>query len=392
MRLLVLTLVAVLAAIASALVAQYFGGRVVVHIADFTVDISLLMALLLGICAFFVLSTSIWIAARLLSAPRNFHLRRRRRRRQKADALLAQGLRSWLLDQPDEAQRQWQQAAQQDPKQSLLHILAAAAAIRTDQLSEWEPHLRAVTEPEYQPVCALLQADGLMAAHEWEKALAVLQAPDRCDPKHPRTLRHLARCYRELGSWMRLLEHSQSSVTHSQLPQVEIQQWWREAAQHLCEHADGPELHALWPKLGTARDDITVLHVYLQGLHRCNQEKPELETYLRDRHPDDAAVELYANLPGTVTKERIRCVTQWLEREPERIVVLRALARLYARLGNWNEALNYLQVAARLGPESDAALCWELTEAYEHLGMHEQAHESCRRGLQAVVASEKPGY
>ena len=383
MRLLVLTLVAVLAAVLAVLATQMQGGRIIVHLADYTANMSLLMALLLGIGAMFGFFALVWTLSRLVAAPQRMRSRRRRRRRRRTDALLARGLRAMLEDAPDRAQRDMAHAAKIDPKHPLLHLLAAAAATQTNERAVWEQHLRDIDDPAYQQICAMLRADGLVAAHEWEEALAVLQAPDGCDQQHPRTLRHLARCYRELGSWASLLELAQSPTARTHLRQHEIRDWQQKAAARLCARADGPGLKSLWPKLTHAREDPDVLRTYAAALQRCGETLPELEQHVRQMPVSEAGMELYGNLPDPVTHEMVQHAEAWLKHEPEKPMALRTLARLHARLGEWDPARRYLERAMQQG--SDAALCRELAEALEQLGLHEAARDYYREGLAALA-------
>ncbi len=383
MRLLVLTLVAVLAAVLAVLATQMQGGRIIVHLADYTANMSLLMALLLGIGAMFGFFALVWTLSRLMAAPQRIRSRNRNRRRRHTDALLARGLRAMLEDAPDQAQRDMAQAAKISPKHPLLRLLAAAAATQTNDRPAWEQHLRAIDDPAYQQICAMLRADGLVAAHEWEEALAVLQAPDGCDQQHPRTLRHLARCYRELSNWTSLLELAQSPTARTHLLQNEVREWQQEATGRLCAKADGPGLKSLWPKLAHARDDPEVLRMYAAALQCCGTNLPELEQHVRSMAASEAGMELYANLPDPVTHDMIRHAESWLKREPERSMALRTLARLHARLGEWEPARRYLERAVQQG--SNAALCRELAEALEQLGLREAAQDYYREGLETMT-------
>lgn len=385
MKILVLIFVALLVTGLTAWTAQTQGGEVIVHVADFTVRASLLMALLVSIGVMFGVFILVGLLSRTLETPQRLRKRHKSRRRERADVLLAQGLRNMLEDRPDAARQDLEQAAKMEPKQSLFHLLAALACIKTDDRDAWNTHLRAVTDPDYQTASIWLKADGLIAAGEWEEALAVLQVLAGDNPKNPRILRHLARCYRELNSWERLFELGRDQVRLANLPQDETRKWLHDASYRLCEDTGESELKSLWPKLGDARDDPEVLRHYVGRLQRCGLSHPELEPHLRkllDSGLDDTAVELYGMLPDPIAPDMVKKVRKWLARDPERISLKRTLARLHNRLGQHAEAREQLEALEKLG--GDALLYRELAETLERMGQGEAAQAYYRKGLQSL--------
>ena len=386
MKILVLIFVALLVTGLAAWLAQTQGGEVIVYIADLTVHTSLLMALLIGTGIMLGLFVLVWLLARTLETPQRLRKRHRHRRHERADNLLAKGLRNMLENRLDAARQNLEQAAKTEPKQSLFRLLAASACVRSNDRDAWSGHLRAIDDPDYQAASTWLKADGLIAAEEWEEALAVLQVLAGDNPNHPRILRQLARCYRELNSWERLFELGRDQLRHSNLPQDETRQWLRDAAHRLCENTTDMELKALWPKLGDARDDPEVLRSYAERLRYYGQTHPELEPHLcklLDAGLDDAAIELYGTLPGPATPDMIVRVRKWLKQDPERASLRRALARLHSRLGQHREAQTQLEALEKQG--GDALLYRELAETLERMGQGEAAQAYYRKGLQSLT-------
>lgn len=385
MKILVLIFVALLVTGLAAWLAQTQGGEVIVHIADLTVNTSLLMALLIGTGIMLGLFVLVWLLARTLETPQRLRKRHRHRRHKRADSLLAKGLRNMLENRLDAARQDLERAAKTEPKQPLFRLLAASVCVRSNDRDAWSEHLRAIVDPDYQAASTWLKADGLVAAEEWEEALAVLQVLAGDNPSHPRVLRQLARCYRELNSWERLFELGRDQSRHSNLPQDETRQWLREAARHLCEDTADAELKTLWPKLGDARDDPEVLRCYAERLRYCGQTHPELEPHLcrlLDASLDDAAIELYGTLPGPAAPDMIARIRKWLKQEPERASLRRALARLHSRLGQHHEAQAQLEALEKKG--GDALLYRELAETLERMGQGEAAQAYYRKGLQSL--------
>lgn len=385
MKVLVLIFVALLVTGLTAWTAQTQGGEVIVHIADYTVRASLLMALLAGIGIVFGVFVLVGLLSRTLETPRRLRKRHKSRRRRRTDVLLARGLRNMLEDRPDAARQDLEQAAKMEPRQPLFRLLAASVCIRTNDREAWNAHLRAITDPDYQATGTWLKADGLIAAGAWEEALAVLQVLAGDNPKNPRVLRQLARCYRELDSWERLFELGRDQVRLASLPQDEARGWLRDAACRLCEGTGESELKSLWPKLGDARDDPEVLRCYVGRLQRCGLSHPELEPHLRkllDASLDDTAVELYGTLPDPISPSMVKKVRKWLARDPERVSLKRALARLHGRLGQHAEAREQLEALERHG--GDPLLYRELAETLEKMGQGEAAQAYYRKGLQSL--------
>ena len=385
MKILVLISVALLVTGLTAWTAQTQGGEVIVHLADFTVRASLLMALLVGIGTLLGVFILVGLLSRMLETPQRLRKRYQSRRRDRADVLLTQGLRHMLEDQPEAARQDLEQAAKMASRQSLFHLLAAWACIKTHDRGAWSTHLRAVTDPDDQAASTWLKADGLLAAGEWEEALAVLQVLAGDNPKNPRILRHLARCYRKLSSWERLFELGRDQGRLANLPQDETRQWLHDAACRLCEDTEESALKSLWPKLGDARDDPEVLRCYIGRLQHCGLSHPELEPHLRkllDADLDDRVVDLYGTLPGPIAPNMVEKARAWLARDPERVSLRRTLARLHSRLGQYVEARKQLEALEKLG--GDALLYRELAETLERMGQGEAAQAYYRKGLQSL--------
>ena len=385
MKILVLIFVALLVTGLTAWTAQTQGGEVIVHVADYTVRASLLMALLVGIGTMFGVFVLVGLLSRTLETPQRLRKRHKSRRRERTDALFARGLRNMLEDRLDAARQDLEQAAKMEPKQSIFQLLAASVCIKANDRDAWNAHLRAVTDPDYQAASTWLKANGLTAAEEWEEALAVLQVLAGDNPRHPRVLRQLARCYRELNSWERLFELGREQVHLAHLPQDETRQWLRDAAHRLCEDTKESELKSLWPKLGDARDDPEVLRHYIRRLQFCGLSHPELEPHLRkllDSNLDDTAVELYSMLPNPIAPNMVGRVRKWLAKNPGRVSLKRALARLHSRLGQHAEAREQLEAIEKQG--GDALLYRELAETLERMGQGEAAQAYYRKGLHSL--------
>ena len=388
MKLLVLIFVALLVTGLTAWTAQIQGGEVIVHVADLTVRVSLLMALLISIGIMFGVFVLVWLLSQALETPNHIRKRNLHRRRERTDALLAQGLRNMLEDRPEAARQDLEQAARIEPQKPLFHLLAASACVKSNDREAWNTHLRAVSDPDYQAACSRLRAEGLVAAGKWEEALAVLQVLVSQRSNDPHLLRQLALCYRKLRSWQRLFELGRDQVDLENLPEDESREWLRDATCQLCEKTADSELKALWPRLGVARNDPEVLRHYIERLRRCGQTHPELEPHLRkllDSKLDDTVLELYGKLPEPATPDMIRKVGKWLARNPDRILLKRTLARLHRRLGQYNEAREQLEAVEKQG--ADALLYQELAETLEQMGQGEAAQAYYRKGLRSTVES-----
>ena len=386
MKVLVLISVALLVAGLTAWFAQTHGGEVIVHMADLTVRASLLMALLIGTGVMSAIFLLVWLLARMLETPQRLRKRHRHHRRERADALLAQGLRNMLGGRLGAARENLEQAAKIEPERALFRLLAASVCIKAGDREAWNEHLRSITDSDYQAASTWLKADGLVSAEQWEEALAVLQVLAGNNPNDPRILRQLALCCRELNSWKRLFELGREQFRLSHLPRDETRQWMRDAARHLCEDTAESELKALWPELGDARDDPEVLRHYAERLRHYGQTHPELEPYLcrlLDMELADDAVELYGTLPDPISPEMIGKAVKWLEKDPERTSLRRALARLHSRLGQHREAQEQLEIIEKQG--GDALLYRELAETLERIGESEAAQEYYRKGLQSLT-------
>ena len=249
MRLLVLTLAALLSAFWTAWAVQTYGGEVIVHLEDFSLKVSLLMALLIALTVLFGFYFLVWSSTRLLELPGRLRHRTHERQHHRARRLFLQGLRQMLEEHWKEASRSFEQAARAEPKSAMIRLFAARAQLELNDPKQWEPHLRAIEDPDFRQSVAMLRAEGLIRRQEWEEALAVLeQAPEHNQPSAA-TVHALIRCHEALRSWSRLLTLYQTPAITQVLPQKETIAGIRRCIEPILEQADDAAREQLWARL-----------------------------------------------------------------------------------------------------------------------------------------------
>jgi HemY protein len=393
MKLLFISLLTLIAAVAVALLAMEDPGYVLFAVGEWTLETTVALALIVVVASFVLLHVLIRFGVKVLAVPSGVRQWKQQRREQKASKSLTQGL-------IDLAEGHWQNAEKRVLKYagtsdaSLLNYLAAARAAQAqgaDQRRDNYLKLAHENHPSADIAVGLTQAELQLKQNQLEQALATLRHLHQLAPKHAQVLTVLASLYQRLGDWEHLLEIipllRKRKVMNAQAIDNLIQQSY--LALLNAAHS-GSELSAMWARIpGGIREQENILVLYVQRLLDIGESElaePLLHNALRRKYSEPLLM-LYGKVDSTESTRQLLLVESLLENRTNDAVALLSAGRLALRNMLWGKARSYLEASVNAQPTAEAYN--ELGNLLERMGETEAAAECFRDGLQLVPGCEQ---
>lgn len=393
MKLLAFIIVSLTTAVSAALIAKKYPGYVLVDVNGWTLETTLMLALVVvGLC-FIALYYLIRFVGNLWRIPQDFQQWYRLRQANQAHQSLTRGLIAL-------AEGKWQSAEKNLLKHagstqgSLLNYLAAARAAQ--EQGAYERRDRYLKDAHQQMPSAdiavgLTQAELQLNQNQREQALATLRRLAQLSPKHTQVQKTLALLYGDLGDWQHLIEMIPGLRKHKVFSPDEIQQMEIMAQQRLLSltvKADEASLHEAWFHLPRhLQEQESVLIHYVQLLHdnqllMDSQDNDLLEPLIRKalkKKWNESLMYYYGVLQGVDPKGQLNYAEAWLATHENNPTVLLTLGRLCLRNGLWGKARGYLEASIGAGKLPEA--CNELGNLLEQMGESGAAMQCYRAGL-----------
>jgi HemY protein len=377
---LLLVIIAALAAFGWHWVAED-PGYVLVRFRGYTMQTSLLAAIVLLLLAWLVITTS-W---RLIRWPFGAFSRRHRRLSQQR---LAEGLVALMEGRHGDAERDLGRASRLDTLRGPALLAAAEASSRRGE------HGRALESldeaAQFAPRAArVLRARVLRRDGRAGEALALLTSEADSGNLSPGGWREYALAALASGDTRRAreaLEPLQKSGVLGARAYSTLETQVLVASINAA--SDGAVLNTLWSQLPkTQRRAPAVIDAYARkaaGYGLVLPAMDEVESALR-REWSSLLVETYGTLPGGDLEARLRRAEGWQDAHPNDAGLLLALGRMSLRMSLWGKARQYLERALALLP---SAKTWEaLGDAYTGQGDSVLA-QRCYRNAMAMARGE----
>lgn len=393
MKLLAFIIVSLTTAVSAALIAKKYQGYVLVDVGGWTLETTLVLALVVvGLC-FIVLYYLIRFVGNLWRIPQDFQQWHRLRQANQAHQSLTRGL-------IELAEGKWQSAEKSVLKHAgstqgtLLNYLAAARAAQ--EQGAYERRDRYLMDAHHQMPSAdiavgLTQAELQLNQNQLEQALATLRRLEQLSPKHKQVLKTLALLYGDLGDWQHLIEMVPSLRKHKVFSTDEIQQMEITAHQRLLSLAvkvNEESLQAAWFRLPRhVQEQESVLTHYIELLHYSqllmdSKDNDLIEPLIRKalkKKWNESLVYYYGLVKGVDPKGQLNYAETWLNSHENNPTILLTLGRLCLRNGLWGKARGYLEASIGAGKLPEA--CNELGNLLEQMGESEAAMRYYRAGL-----------
>ncbi len=392
MRLLLILLLVLLAAIGLGIALHYDNGYVVLAWGAWTVEMSLVLLGLFLIAGLALL----WLVSRLLFGllrfPASLRHRLGERRHRRAREALTQGLVDLAEGRWQAAERRLTRRAEDSETPLINYLIAARAAQLQGAHRRRDIYLKNAYEqtPSATVAVLLTQAELQLAHRQYEHALATLRRLQELSPGHRYGLRLLARAYQALGDWPSL-EGILPQLRRSQVFSREhFEQLERECCLNLIErHARMGKRKELDQLLGRLprrlRRDREIVHgriIARLKLGQATEAEADIEQSLRQEWDPDLVIH-YGLIEGGDVARRLTRAEQWLGQHPASAGLLLTTARLCIRNQLWGKARQYLEQSLSVQPRPDAYE--ELGRLLDHLGEEAGAAQAYRRGLELAI-------
>jgi HemY protein len=391
-RIVIVVIAALLAAILATLYALHNPGYVLIARPPWSIEMSLTAFILLALAGAALLYLLVYLLVRLLRIPQDVARWRRKRNQRQARDALHHGLIGMAEANWPEAESLLIAAMRGSDMPLMSYLGAACVAQGQGDLEKRDEYLAAAhrSSPQHSLAIGMTQANLQYLAHQSEQALATLTELRRLAPKHKHVLKLLAQLYLELRDWPNLAELIAPLRNHAVLAVKEIdalelraqrelltlnlpsgsrhvlRKVWSSVPRHLQRH---PSLVAIYARQLMQQDDMNAA-----------------EALLRDaieQRWDDMLVELYGQACSDRPDEQLEAAETWLGMHPENPKLLFTLGRLAIRSNRDTKARGYLEKCIDLhGP---IEVYRELGALLERLGDKERALACYRRGIEAYA-------
>ncbi len=399
MRLLIVSLLVAIAAVALALSAQQDSGHVVIAYGDWTVESSLLLFIAGLIILFIVLYYIIRVTGGALALPRRLRRWRHQRRQSKVRTAYLRGMTALSEGQWAMAEK-WLLKRVRHSDAPALHYLAAAQAAEAQGSSvRRDSYLRAARNlaPKADSAVALAEAGYYLQHQRAEEARSILTKLHANQPKHGETLKKLMETYIAMEDWEGLLEILPDLQRRQVITVDKAEQFQHGAYRALFARAAGRKdadyLRQLWGRLPRhAKRNEDVLFDYVRALGSADPKAgDQLDLILADaihRRWSDALVYAYGIIPSNNFATQLTYAERWLKHHANNAVLLLTLGRLCVRNQLWGKGRNYLEASLAIEPQGETYR--ELGALLERMKQPEDALECYRKALTSVPGKSFP--
>ena len=380
------------AAAALAVAARLDQGYVQFAYAQWRVEMSLLMFVVLAALAFVALYALLRLLRHTFSLPAYVREFWRRRRREQAQAALADALQAWLEGRYTRAEKEASRAWEADAAPGLAAIIAARAAHELGAPERRALWLERATAAGKHTAGLLSRAVMALSERDYAAARDALRSLQDTGARHIAALRLLMRAERGMRNWQEVLRLTAQLAKRDAIAPALAEDYRNQAHVELLAEAavDSARFEERWERT-PARERASprvaaaaARHASTLGLAALAREAVE-KGLAADW--DATLVSLYGELPQMEQPERIaeargriERAERWLLEHPQDPQLLAALGRLCAQAELWGKAQSYLD--ASLAFEESRATHLELARLLDRLGRGADAQRHYRRAAE----------
>lgn len=396
-RILLITLIALLLGTGLALGLQYDLGYIRISLGNYLIETNFWigLALLVLLVAASMLAVNVFRRLRHGTGMVAGWLARsneRRARRRTTQGLLALAEGNW-----PRARKLLTSSAEHADTPLINYLAAAQASFESGDHEAVDELLRKAFEstPGSDMAVGITQAQLQLAGNRLEQALATLVRLRKQAPHHPFVLKLLKNTYVRLEDWRELSRllpeirkrNLMDSEEQGNLERLVWHNLLQRAAEECRRHSGEPSaslepLTKLWDELpGFLRRDEPTIREYARLLADLGDEA-QAETLLRKvlrNHWGDELVNLYGRVKGLKPDEQLLVAEQWLKDRPNNAELLLALGRLSLRNELWGKAREYFETSLKLRRSRETMA--ELSRLNAHMGEGEHSVKLLMQGL-----------
>jgi HemY protein len=392
MRLLIITLLVLVGASLLTALALEKPGFVLIAYDKTSIELALFDFILVLAALFVLFYLLIRFVARLLVMPSELHQAYLRHQEEKAHQQFYKGLLELAQGRWTRAERLLLRSVWNHGTPLLGYLGAARAAQMQAAYDRRDVYLKKAIESDRSAGVAvgLLQAELQLSSKQNEQALATLQHLRELAPRHGYVLYMLARMYRNLSDWDRLLDVIPTLRKSKAIPAEQIDEVEGAAVAELMVRAsqqgESDTVQRLWRQLPKRlKHNARLVESHVRALDRLGQHDQaatEIRKFLNSDWNQDL-VRLLGELTLTEPLQTLGHAESWLKQHGKDPELLLTLGRLSLQAELWGKARLYLENSINFGPR---VLSYRLLgDLLESMGDHEQAQACYQQGLKFAL-------
>lgn len=387
MKALVISLITLLLAVSVALLAHKDPGYLLIDIGGWTMETTLVLAMVCLLIAFVIAYFSLRVLASTFRAHRDIQRWRKQRKIRKANESLTHGLIMLAEGNWAAAEKRVLRYAESEPTAMLNYLAAARAAQEQGAYERRDNYLNLAHQnmPSADIAVGLTQAELQLNQKQMEQALATLRRLQQLAPRHKKVLKALAAVYVRLSDWNHLIEMIPDLRKRKVIPDEEILRLEQTAYMELLTRSENQNYQALekiWYHIPKEVQNLeSILVKYLHGLVRYKKSdiaEPLIRNALKQQW-SDKLIHLYGVIDCADIKSQLNNAESWLKSHENNATLLLTLGRLCLRSGLWGKARTYFE--ASVGAADLPEAYNELGHLLEKLGEPDKAIACYRKGL-----------
>jgi HemY protein len=390
-RIFLLALIALLAGVGVVAVIETDPGYVLVSYANYTLETSLWVGLLLLVLFTLAIYGVVRLIGKLVAGQHSVASWLGTRKARRSSRLTTRGLINFIEGNWSRARRQLLRGAKNNEAPLINYLMAARASYRLNEPDKMREYLGAAeaSESEAGTAVTLTQAELKLRAGQYAQALAPLVRAKKNAGRHPYVLDLLQQAYRGLNDWDSLVALLPELRKHEVLREEELTGLERQAHIERLQQSTvrgegeaGDRLKAAWGSVPSSLKQCSdVVKVYAgllvaQGEHEA-ADKAIVRALKHEWHPE--LVRLFGLVESSNPQRQLGQAESWLAAHDDDAELLLCLGRLSARDRLWGKARDYFESSYRL--ERRPETCAELGRLLLALGEPKVAAAYFREGL-----------
>ncbi len=388
MKLLLLSLIALLLAVAIGSLAGSDSGYVMMTISGWTIQTSATLFVMVLFVGFILLYLVVRSAVRFWQAPNDVRVWRAHRRQRRAEKYLTQGLIHMTEGQWKKAEKEFYRAAPYSRAPYVNYLCAARAAQEMGAVERRDDYLKLAYQnnPDATIAVGITQAELQLDQKQTEQALATLKHLQHKQPQQSQVKQLLLDTYSDLNDWqsmLKLIPAVEKSGIYSR-EQIEARQL--EAYAGLLKEAgtrdNKKQLDSVWLSIPRKlKQHFYLIEVYVVERLRFagTEDCEELLRATLKKNWDAILIRLYGLVQGKDSNRQLQVAESYLSNHARDPILLLSLGRICIRNKLWGKARDYLQESLDVQPNPEAY--YEFAKLHEHEGNSEQAAECYEKGL-----------
>ena len=388
MKLLLLSLLALLTAVFIGSLAGSDTGYIIMTISGWTIQTSATFFIIVLFLSFLLIYIFVRSLVRFWQIPKEVQIWRQHRHQRRAEKYLTQGLIHMTEGRWKQAERDFCKAAPYSRAPYVNYLCAARAAQELRAVERRDEYLRLAyhNNPDASVAVGLTQAELQLNQQQTEQALATLKHLQHKQPDQDQVKQLLLDTYTDLNDWQSVLKLIPSIEKTSLYTREQIQAKQLDAYAGLLKEAgnldDREKLDLIWLNIPRKlKQHFYLIEVYVTERLKF-KDTTDCEVLLRSalrRQWDHMLVRLYGLIIAADSDKQQATAESWLHDHARDPVLLLTLGRICMRNQLWGKAREFLQESIDVQANPEAY--YEFARLHEHEGNREDASLCYEKGL-----------